>query len=52
MPVILEHARFLKIPVHSLKFDDQLRFIGRANFDRGHFLTSRFLLNLGALIHR
>ena len=52
MSALVDLSKFLNIPLHSLQIDDQLHFVGQASANQGHFLLSRFLLNIGALIHR
>jgi Tfp pilus assembly PilM family ATPase len=52
MPAFVEATRFLEIPVQELSLDSQIKLTGKANFEQEHFVSSKFLYNLGAMIRK
>jgi hypothetical protein len=52
MPDFAERARFLDLPLFELALDSQIALTGKANFNQQDFISSKYLLNLGAMIKK
>jgi type IV pilus assembly protein PilM len=52
MSSFIEATRFLEIPVEELSLDSQIKLTSKASFEQEHFVSSKFLYNLGAMIRK